>query len=55
MKRRGWKKVSHVKRNQKKDGVANTHIISKKKKEFQIKIVKRNKEEHHIFNVVMIK
>ena len=45
LKGRGWKKIFHVNRNQKKAGVA---ILISDKIEFKIKTVTRDREEHYI-------
>ena len=42
---KGWKKILHANRDQKKAGVA---ILISDKIDFQIKAVKRDKEGHHI-------
>ena len=42
---KGWKKIFHTNGNQKKAGVA---ILISGKIEFEIKAVKRDKEEHYI-------
>ena len=42
---KGWKKIFHANRNQKKAGVA---ILISDKIYFKIKAVKRDKEEHYI-------
>ena len=41
----GWKKIFHANRDQKKAGVA---ILISDKIDFQIKVVKRDKERHYI-------
>ena len=45
LKMKGWKKISHAKRDQNKAGVA---IFISDKKDFKIKAVKRDKEGHSI-------
>ena len=45
LKMRGWKKIFHANRNQKKVGVA---ILTSDKIDFKIKNVTRNKEGHYI-------
>ena len=45
LKVKGWKKIFHANRDQKKAGVA---ILISDKIEFKIKAVKRNKEGHYI-------
>ena len=45
LKVKGWKKISHANRDQKKAGVA---ILISDKIDFKIKAVKRDKEEHYI-------
>ena len=42
---KGWKKIFHTNRDQKKAGVA---IIISDKIDFKIKIVKRDKEGHYV-------
>ena len=42
---RGWKKIFHVNRDQKKAGVA---ILISDKIDFKTKAVKRDKEDHYI-------
>ena len=42
---KGWKKIFHANRNQKKAGVA---ILISDKIDFEIKAVKRDKEGHYI-------
>ena len=42
---KGWKKIFHANRNQKKAGVA---TLITDKIDFEIKAVKRDKEGHHI-------
>ena len=42
---KGWKKIFHANRNQKKAGVA---ILISDKIDFEIKAMKRDKEEHYI-------
>ena len=42
---KGWKKIFHANRNQKKGGVA---TLITDKIDFEIKAVKRDKEGHHI-------
>ena len=42
---KGWKKIFHTKRDQKKAGVA---ILISDKIDFKTKAVKRDKEEHYI-------
>ena len=42
---KGWKKIFHTNRDQKKPGVA---ILISDKIDFKIKAVKRNKKGHHI-------
>ena len=42
---RGWKKIFHANGDQKKAGVA---ILTSDKIDFEIKAVKRDKEEHYI-------
>ena len=42
---KGWKKIFHVNRDQKKAGVA---ILISDKIDFEIKAEKRDKEEHYI-------
>ena len=42
---KGWKKIFHANRDQKKAGVA---IFISDKMNFEIKIVKRGKEGHYI-------
>ena len=42
---KGWKKIFHAKRDQKKAGVA---ILLSDKIDFEIKAVKRDKEGHYI-------
>ena len=41
----GWKKIFHANRDQKKAGVA---ILISDKRDFEIKVVKRDKEGHYI-------
>ena len=45
LKVRGWKKIFHANRNQKKAGVA---ILMSDKLDFKIKTITRDKEEHYI-------
>ena len=45
LKMKGWKKIFHTNRDQKKAGVA---ILISGKKDFKIKAVKRDKEGHYI-------
>ena len=45
LKVRGWKKIFHANRDQRKAGVA---ILIADKIDFEIKTVKRDKEEHYI-------
>ena len=45
LKVKGWKKISHTNRNQKKAGVA---ILISDKMDFKTKAVKREKEGHYI-------
>ena len=45
LKVKGWKKISHANRNQKKAGVS---ILISDKIDFKTKAVKRDKEEHYI-------
>ena len=45
LKVKGWKKIFHVNRDQKKAGVA---ILIADKIDFKTKAVKRDKEEHYI-------
>ena len=45
MKVKGWKKICHVNRDQKKAGVA---ILISGKIDFEIKAVKRDNEGHYI-------
>ena len=45
LKVKGWKKIFHANRDQKKAGVA---ILTSDKIDFEIKAVKRDKEEHYI-------
>ena len=45
LKVKGWKKIFHANRNQKKAGVA---TLITDKIDFEIKAVKRDKEGHHI-------
>ena len=45
LKVKGWKKIFHANRDQKKAGVA---ILMSDKIDFEIKAVKRNKEGHYI-------
>ena len=45
LKVRGWKKIFHANRNQKKAGVA---ILMSDKIDFKIKTIKRDKEGHYI-------
>ena len=45
LKVKGWKKIVHVNRDQKKAGVA---ILKSDKTDFKIKAVKRDKEGHYI-------
>ena len=45
LKVKGWKKISHANREQKKTGAA---ILISHKRDFQIKAVKRDKEGHYI-------
>ena len=45
LKVKGWKKIFHANRDQKKAGVA---ILISDKIDFEIKAVKRNKERHYI-------
>ena len=42
---RGWKKIFHTNRNQKKAGVA---ILISNKTDFKIKTITRDKEGHYI-------
>ena len=42
---KGWKKIFHANRDQKKAGVA---ILISDKKDFKTKAVKRDKEDHYI-------
>ena len=42
---KGWKKIFHAKRDQKKAGVV---ILTSYKIDFEIKAVKRDKEGHYI-------
>ena len=42
---RGWKKIFHVNRNQKKAGIA---ILMSDKIDFKIKTITRDKEGHYI-------
>ena len=42
---KGWKKIFHANRDQKKAGIA---ILISDKIDFEIKAVKRDKEEHYI-------
>ena len=42
---RGWKKILHANRNQKKAGVA---ILISDKLDFKIKTIARDKERHYI-------
>ena len=42
---KGWKKIFHANRDQKKAGVA---ALISDKIDFKIKVVKRDKEGHHI-------
>ena len=42
---KGWKKIFHANRDQKKVGVA---ILISDKIDFEIKAMKRHKEEHYI-------
>ena len=45
LKVKGWKKIFHENRDQKKAGVA---IFISDKKDFEIKAIKRDKERHYI-------
>ena len=45
LKLKGWKKIFHANRDQKKAGVA---ILISNKIDFKIKVVKRDKEGHYI-------
>ena len=45
LKMKGWKKIFHANRDQKKAGVA---ILISDKIDFKTKAVKRDKEEHYI-------
>ena len=45
LKVKGWKKIFHTNRDQKKAGIA---ILISDKTDFEIKAMKREKEEHHI-------
>ena len=45
LKVKGWKKMSHANRDQKKAGIA---ILISDKTDFKTKAVKRDKEEHYI-------
>ena len=45
LKVKGWKKIFHANRDQKKTGVA---ILTSDKIDFKTKAVKRDKEEHYI-------
>ena len=42
---KGWKKIFHANRDQKKEGVA---ILISDKRDFKTKAVKRDKEGHYI-------
>ena len=45
LKVRGWKKISHANRNDKKAGVA---LLISGKMNFKTKVIKKDKEEHYI-------
>ena len=45
LKVKGWKKIFHTNRDQKKAGVA---LVISNKIDFEIKVVKRDKERHYI-------
>ena len=47
LKVKGWKKIFHANGDQKKAGVA---ILISDKRDFEIKVVKRDKEGHYIMN-----